>query len=597
MKGFEELGEEFDRDIARAEGPGRDRRRRRRSERTERKEHVRRQKAGIVILLFLLVLFAILGALAVYAVKNDLLDFSRDADPEALLAISEGEIGVFLDGEYLEERGIIRNGKKYLSLDFAKEFRKNLYYDKNEELLLNTTHQGTQSWTKEDGLFEEDDRMYADLEILKGAPGLLIEEFEAPARLFLYTSVPEETVLKKKTRFRTEAQDHAEVISTLEEGTALKLYQREKEWSRVEWNGYVGFVKTEALSAGEGTENEPLQLSAGAEGEAEAAGEEEGFSYLTYDGRIILGFHQVTNTDANSKISEVLEASPGINVIAPTWFSLSGMSFTSLADPSYVAAAHEAGVRVWAVADNFNDPSFSPVNDSGTILGWTTRRTALAASLVRAAAEAGVDGLNIDFEQIPSELGEDFAQFIRELSLETHRAGLVLSVDNYVPRAYSEHYRRDVQGEFADYVLIMGYDENTSEIGPNASLDFVEEGITATIRDVPAEHVINALPFYTRIWQQQGGEVNNTAAGMNEARSFVESQGGSFTWSDQNGCNYAEFENGGARYFVWLEDDASLETKLKVMEANEIAGAGFWKLGMEDAGAWDVIGRYAAGTL
>ncbi|MCR4907240.1 MAG: SH3 domain-containing protein [Lachnospiraceae bacterium] len=594
MKGFEDLEEEFGREVDydRRHSGGNVRRKRR----NERREQVRRQKRGIAAVILVFVLLLIMGGLGFYAIKNELFDFSKDADMAGILGIEGDEVGLFLDGEYLEERGWKSDGEIWLSLDFGRQFLRNLYYDKNEELLLNTTYRGTESWTKDEALRERDGVMFLKLDIIKETPGLSVTEYDTPERLFLNTVEPSETEISRAARLRTEPQDKAEVISKLEEGDMVRLYKRDREWSRVESDGFVGYVKTEAL-ADSGTGEDAMQLSAGAEEVSVEADETEDFSFLTYEGKVIMGFHQVTNPDANARISDVLAASPGINVIAPTWFSLSGMSFTSLSDPEYVAAAHEAGVRVWIVADNFNDPSFFPSTDTENILGWTTRRTALVSELVRSASEVGADGINIDFEQIPSEQGEDFAQFIRELSLESHRAGLVLSVDNYVPRVYSEHYRRDVQAEFADYVVIMSYDENISEIGPNASIDFVEEGITATIQDVPKEHVINALPFYTRIWQQKGAETMNTAAGMNEARNFVSERGGSFTWSDANGCNYAEFESGGAKYYVWLEDDASLETKLKVMDVQGIAGAGFWKLGMEDSGAWDVISRYAAGTL
>ncbi len=593
MKGFEELGEELDYEAG--YGGKRSGERRRRGRRDERREQVRRQRRIIAAFFLILLIVAVFIVLGLYAAKNDLFDFSKDADMAEVLEITGNEVGIFVDGEYLEERGWKQDGKIWLSLDFAGQFCNNLYYDKNEELLLNTTHGGTKSWTKDEALKEMDDTVCLGLDIFRDVSGVEIEEYSSPERLFINDKEPAEAELCKDAKLRTEAQEKSEVIARLNEGDTVRLYKKDREWSRVESDGFVGFIKTEALS--DSTTEEDLQLSAGAEGTSPKTDKAGDFSFLNYDGKVIMGFHQVTNQDANARISDVLETSPGINVIAPTWFSLSGLSFTSLADPAYVTAAHEAGVRVWAVVDNFNDPSFFPSSDTGNILGWTTRRTALASALVQAVTEIGADGINIDFEQLPSEQGEDFAQFIRELSLETHKAGVVLSVDNYVPRAYSEHYRRDVQGEFADYVVIMGYDENTSEIGPNASIDFVEEGIIATVKDVPKEHVINALPFYTRVWQQKGAEENNSAAGMNEARSFVTERGGSFTWSDANGCNYSEFESGGAKYYVWLEDDASLEIKLKVMEAQEIAGAGFWKLGMEDSGAWDVIARYAAGTL
>src|SRR5574344_997482 len=101
-----------------------------------------------------------------------------------------------------------------------------------------------------------------------------------------------------------------------------------------------------------------------------------------------------------------------------------------------------------------------------------------------------------------------FASSHRELSIMCRSSGIVLSADDYVPQDYSKYYRRDVQGKVCDYVIIMGYDEHTSgseEAGSVASIDFVMQGIEDTLKDVPANKVINAVPFYTRVWKEEAG--------------------------------------------------------------------------------------------
>ena len=75
---------------------------------------------------------------------------------------------------------------------------------------------------------------------------------------------------------------------------------------------------------------------------------------------------------------------------------------------------------------------------------------------------------------------------------------------------YTDHYNRGEQGVFADYVIIMGYDEHyngSPEAGSVASIGFVEDGIRKTVEQVPAEKVINAVPFYTRIWKSEGANL------------------------------------------------------------------------------------------
>ena len=75
--------------------------------------------------------------------------------------------------------------------------------------------------------------------------------------------------------------------------------------------------------------------------------------------------------------------------------------------------------------------------------------------IISAAIQYDLDGINLDFESLNSEaVGDSCIQFIRELSLKCANNGVVLSVDNYVPSAYTAFYDREEQANFADYVVI-----------------------------------------------------------------------------------------------------------------------------------------------
>lgn len=63
-------------------------------------------------------------------------------------------------------------------------------------------------------------------------------------------------------------------------------------------------------------------------------------------------------------------------------------------------------------------------------------------------------------------------------------------------------------------------------------------------------------------------------------------------WSDIDGQYYVQYENNGITYKIWVEDAASLEEKLKVLQENQLAGGSFWKLGLELPSIWDTIIKY-----
>ena len=308
----------------------------------------------------------------------------------------------------------------------------------------------------------------------------------------------------------------------------------------------------------------------------------------------------------------------GLTTISPTWFSVKDTSgnLTSIASSEYVNYAHQSNLEVWGLIRNFDPLGGQGITTSAEtheLLSRTSSRENLTNQLISEALQAGLDGINVDFETIAEETGEHYIQFIRELSVKCRKNGIVLSVDNYVPKGYNAHYHRKEQGIVADYVIIMGYDEHyggSYESGSVASIGYVRDGIEETLKEVPAEKVINAMPLYTRLWkevpktegelaEQEGTEaanysvkVTSEAYAMKKARKAAEDAGAEFTWDEETAQNYAQWESDGATYKMWLEDLQSLEEKLKVMKENNLAGTAVWKLGFESQDLWELILKY-----
>ena len=307
----------------------------------------------------------------------------------------------------------------------------------------------------------------------------------------------------------------------------------------------------------------------------------------------------------------------GLTTIAPTWFSIADTegNMTSIASRDYVERAHQSGMDVWAVLRDFHG-GISSYDETYQVLSYTSKRTKLIDQVIAAALSAGVDGINLDFELVSTECGEHYIQFVRELSVRCRQNELVFSVDNYVPQAYNAHYDLEEQGVVADYVIIMGYDEHTDssyEAGSVASISYLENGIREALQSVPETRLIAGVPFYTRLWhetpkteeelaEEAGTEaaaypydVTSEALGMDAAEKAVSDAGAQIIWDENTKQNYAEWEADGGTYRIWLEDEKSLEEKLKVIRENSLAGVAEWSLGMESSGVWDLILQYVNG--
>lgn len=566
-----------------------------------------------------LVAIALIFVVALVAVVPKILDryaYSKErVDLTEYFECEGDEARIMLHDELLSERALVRDGAVYFSYETVSEYMENRFYYNDMEQVLKYTlpdHVETvlidsdvivkttpdlsgQGAPESETLphaafFEEEGTLYllADYVQRYCGMGYTLYSSGEPYRVQVFTGEDTAAVatINKATAVRRLGGIKSPILTDVAKGDEVVVLNRMETWAEIKTKDCVtGYIEVKYL------ENEH---------EAQRAPErdysEPVYPRVTRDHKIVMAWHQVMNSDANGTLSEAVANAAGtLNVISPTWFYVGGgadgVSVDNLATADYVARAHEKGLEVWALADDFTR---SP--DIYGILSNSTTREALELQLVSAALNAGVDGINIDFEKITRDCGAHFIQFVRELSILTHKYDLVLSVDNYVPEGGRGQYHLEDQGIVADYVVIMGYDEHwsgCSEAGSVASIGFVERGISDTINiGVPADKIINGVPFFTRIWATDGGEVTSSAGGMQWAKEWVNDYGVNVIWDEITCQYYGELTSGSKLYQVWMENADSLQVKLNVMNTYGIAGVSAWKLGYETADIWSVIAAY-----
>ena len=496
------------------------------------------------------------------------------------------------------------DGECYMDLETARSLLNNrFYYGTQDDTLIYclpeemyVARAGEKKWESDvNGVTEEDyapvikdgETVYVALPYLRKFTNFYYGVYEGPNRVVLRNEWGTEKMatVRGSTNMRTLGGVKAPIIAAVEEGTDVLILDPLDDWTRIETaDGYYGYVENKYLSETREQEMEPVTDVP-----------EYVPQYRSLGKRICIAWNMIYFAESNKEIDGMLVGTKGINVLAPTWFTLESEDgdINVKASKSYVKMAHDKGMQVWGVLDNFqNDDLFVYTQFLNSLEG----RQKVIRTLIEEAQNFDLDGINVDIEGLaePTDV-YDFIEFVREICIACRRAGLYISVNNYVPYNYNDHYDLEEQASFADYVIIMGYDEHTvgsQEAGSVASIGYVEYGIQEALKDVPAERLINGIPFYTIGWATEGGTVSGRTLDMAEAKVFMKDHDMKKEWNSTAGQNYAEKESGSKLYQIWLEDKKSISTKLDLMKENGLAGVAVWRLGLETNDVWDVIDDY-----
>ena len=376
-------------------------------------------------------------------------------------------------------------------------------------------------------------------------------------------SVKYKPTVFSKTVDKIERGDNVTVVTTEE---------TENGWTRITTeNGKIGYVKTKTL-ANHQKIRENFELA------------------KQIDGKVSLVWDYFSEYVTAPQRTGTIE---GVNVVSPTFITVKKLGKGDIEENigtdgvNYIKWAHNNGYKVWAMVSNN-----SMKETTSEIINDYNLRQAFINNIINVVIEYDLDGINLDFENIYQKDKDAYSRLVIELAPRLKDLGKVLSVDVTAPDGsadWSFCFDRNVIGKVADYIVFMAYDQHgvSSSAGTVAGYDWVETNIKKFINqeEVKPEKIILGMPFYTRIWEENG---ESSAIAMKDTYSKIPSSA-QITWLDDVKQNYAEYVKNNKTYKVWIEDVKSITEKLNLVDTYKLAGAAYWEKDREDESVWGVI--------
>ena len=477
---------------------------------------------------------------------------------------------IYISANYLMDNGLldyywdegyhkisIFNNYNYEIINYNK---KKAFYDK-------------ESYNREDVLLIDDKTLYFNTMFIKGNYIESIHIDSNNLNVIIEENISEYEVLRK-SKLKSDNSRISNTSKILDIGEIVYVYDQEYEgWllARTQDN-IIGYIKSSDIK--------PISK----------------INYNIYPAlnkgkEINMAWDLISSPIKNFEPFDIPSA---IDIIGPTWFNLVDdfEFFEDLSNDDYIKYVKESKKEIWAVFSNSFDPDLT-----SNLMNNGIKRSQIIDKIIEITQKKGFDAINIDFENIYLKDKDMFSAFIKELYCKARAENILVSVDITIlskTENWSLCYDRKVISKYADYIMLMAYDENVSGTpGSVSSLPWVEYGVKNILEYAPNEKIVLSIPFYTRLWETCEGEsglkVKSTALKIQTAQNVIEELEMKLIFDKITGQNYAEKIVDGITYMIWNEDKTSLTKRVEIVRKYDLAGYAVWTLDYGTDEMWNLI--------
>jgi cellulose synthase/poly-beta-1,6-N-acetylglucosamine synthase-like glycosyltransferase/peptidoglycan/xylan/chitin deacetylase (PgdA/CDA1 family) len=307
---------------------------------------------------------------------------------------------------------------------------------------------------------------------------------------------------------------------------------------------------------------------------------------------LAIGFYVNWGASADASFSALKRALPRLDWVIPSWLTLDGpdLAFKVNLDRGSLKYMRtvKPGVAILPMLQNVTLGNWDGPG-LAALMADPSRRTVLEGKIVDFLSAHKLQGITIDFEEVPPTAHRDVETFLSELSatFAPHNWIIVQAVpfddDQWPYRAYAD---------IVDYTMLMAYDEADPDSPPGAIAGqaWYERVLDKRMAVLSPDSTIVALGAYAYDWQDGGGPAD--ALGFQDAMVAARDAGADIQFDDAtNNPHFSYKEENGARHDVWFLDAATSFNEIHAADPYRPAGYALWRLGSEDPSVLSLLGR------
>ncbi|HEY0105188.1 MAG TPA: glycosyltransferase, partial [Rhizomicrobium sp.] len=294
--------------------------------------------------------------------------------------------------------------------------------------------------------------------------------------------------------------------------------------------------------------------------------------------------------------ASLMRALPKLDWVMPTWLSQQGpdMDLKSALDQRLLAELRTKRANL-AILPVIQNATLGKWDGEGLtrLLGDPARSKALIAKLVDFVGANRLQGVTIDFENIPAEGHPAVENFLKRVSQAFLPHGWIVVM---AAPFDDEDWPYAAYARIVDYTLLMAYDEHddTGEAGSIAGQKWFETTLDKRMRSLAPSRTIVGIGSYAYDWN--GDHADDLS--FEDAVVAAHDSDATVVFDDAtNNPHFSYIEDDHITHDVWFLDAATAYNQIHASDIYRPAGYALWRLGTEDPSIWNVMGRgYGAGV-